>query len=153
MIVVSDTSAVTSLLQIGRAQLLADLYEHVAIPAAVERELRCHHPILPVFLSVSRVVDTTAVARLQLEIDRGEAEAIVLAKEIKADALLIDERIGRAVALREGVPIIGLVGVLIAAKRSALIPSLANLLDELEINADFRIAAHLKAGALRAVGE
>jgi predicted nucleic acid-binding protein len=39
MIVVSDTSAVTALLQVGEEGLLKQLYREVLIPEAVEKEL------------------------------------------------------------------------------------------------------------------
>jgi len=153
MIVVSDTAPITSLLQIGRERVLPDLYGNVIIPQAVERELRRAHLNLPAFLKIAAAQDREAVVRLQREIDVGEAEAIVVAKEVGADALLIDERRGRALARREGVPIIGLLGVLVVAKKKNLITSLAGVLTELEDIADFRFAALLKARALREVGE
>ena len=153
MIVVSDTSAITSLIQIERAELLADLFEQVVVPLAVERELRRRHSQLPAFVQARQVADVSGVRRLRRELDEGEAEAIVLAKETQADALLIDEKVGRAIALREGVPIIGLVGVLITARRSGAIAAMRPLLDALESKANFHISAELRADALRSVGE
>ena len=52
MIVVSDTSPLTSLLQIRKEGLLFELYGTVIIPGAVERELRRAHAELPMFLKV-----------------------------------------------------------------------------------------------------
>src|SRR3989442_663968 len=98
MIVVSDTTAITSLLQIGRCDLLRQLYHEVLIPEAVRDELIAAHPALPVFLRVERAEDRVRVSRLQIELDLGEAEAISLAKERGADLLLIDENEGRRVA-------------------------------------------------------
>jgi len=46
MIVVSDTSAVTSFLQIGRGELLSRIYVDIFIPEAVQRELLVTHPEL-----------------------------------------------------------------------------------------------------------
>ena len=153
MIVVSDTSPLTSLLQIGHEQLLPELYGNVIIPTAVERELRKAHSTLPPFLQVVSALDRETVARLETEIGEGEAEAIAVAKEVRADALLIDERRGRHVAQREGVPVIGLLGVLIVAKKRGLITRLAYVPDELESMADFRLSLDLKLRALREVGE
>src|SRR5688572_29836114 len=127
MIVVSDTTAITSLLQIGQCDLLAKLYREVLMPQAVSNELLVAHPILPAFLRVGTVRRQADVQRLQTDIDVGEAEAIILAKETAADLLLIDENEGRRVALREGLKIIGLLGVLVQAKRSGLISSVREL--------------------------
>ena len=153
MIVVSDTSAITSLIQVGRIRLLADLFTTVLVPPAVERELRVLHAHLPAFIQIRPVAETATLLRLCGEIHRGEAEAIVLAKETSADVLVIDERVGRAVARREGVAIIGLVGVCLTAKRAGLLDEVGPLLDELERQAQFRISPGLKARALRSVGE
>ena len=90
VIVVSDTSAITALLQIGRGVLLQELYHEVLIPEAVRDELLPAHPSLPPFLRCDRVADESEVQRLCVELDLGEAEAIVLAKERRADVLLMD---------------------------------------------------------------
>ena len=54
-------------------------------------------------------------------LDRGEADAIALAKELRADALLIDERQGRIIAKREGLTVYGTIGVLEAAAAQGLV--------------------------------
>jgi hypothetical protein len=66
------------------------------------------------------VSDAGEVKRLCDELDLGEAEAIALAHETRADVVLIDELNGRRIAKREGIPIIGLMGVLANAKMSGL---------------------------------
>jgi uncharacterized protein len=153
MIVVSDTSAITALLQVRKEALLADLYGQVLVPEAVQTELLQTHPHLPPFLRSVRVEAVAEVQRLSAELDLGEAEAIALAKELRADLLLMDELEGRRVALREGVPFIGLLGVLVQAKRAGHIASVRLLIAELESVADFRLSEEVKAVAFRNAGE
>ena len=107
MIVVSDTSAITSLIQVGRVELLAHLYGDIFIPEAVQMELLRTHLTLPKFIRSRGPANQSEVRRLSTELDLGEAEAIILAKEIGADYLLIDESDGRRVAIREGVRVVG----------------------------------------------
>ncbi len=79
MIVVSDTSVITALMQVEPSELLNQLYHEVLIPEAVRDELLPSHPVLPPFLRCEPVSDGREVHRLITELDRGEAEAIVLA--------------------------------------------------------------------------
>jgi len=153
MIVVSDTSVITALIQVGRQALLQDLYEIVLIPEAVHREFTSSHPILPGFLEVRAAADREKVAWLTTNLDLGEAEAIVLALESKADLLLIDEKVGRLAAVREGLAITGLMGVLVAAKRKNHIPSVRELVGQIETVAGFRVSEAVKLEAFRAAGE
>jgi predicted nucleic acid-binding protein len=153
MIVVSDTSPLTALITIGEQELLPQLFTEVVIPNGVRDELLRAHAVLPGWLRVGQVGDPVEAARLMEFVDRGEAEAIELAKELRADRLLIDERKGRLLAAREGVPVIGLLGVLLLAKRRGLIPSARVLLDRLELEAGIYLSADLKEEALRTVGE
>jgi len=153
MIVVSDTSAITALLQVDRAALLQQLYGEVLIPEAVRDELQRTHAALPPFVRCQHVLDAAHVQRLLGELDIGEAEAIVLAKESRADVLLIDDLEGRRVARREGVPFIGLLGVLVQAKQMGHIPSVRQLTAELERLAGFHLSAEVKEVAFRKAGE
>ncbi|HEX5219762.1 MAG TPA: DUF3368 domain-containing protein [Verrucomicrobiae bacterium] len=153
MIVVSDTSAITSLIQIGRATLLQQLYGQVLIPSAVHVELLRTHPQIPAFLEVKSAANRALVKQLTAELDPGEAEAIVLAKETNADLLLIDEKLGRQIALREGLHITGLIGLAVDAKHRKIISSVRELVARLETEAGFRVSENVKAEAFRLAGE
>ena len=153
MIVVSDTSCISNLLTVQHAHLLHLLFGEVIIPPAVEIELQRFHPDLPAFLKQASPQNTPLLSKLALELGAGEAEAICLACELKADRLLIDEKHGRKVALREGLAIIGIVGVLVTAKQKGFLLSIRALLDRLETEAGFRLSQAVRSSVLQAVGE
>lgn len=153
MIVVSDTSPLTALLTVGQADLLLKLFREVVIPEAVRTELlRCHSP-LPNWLRVLPVQNKSKAQSYAQLVDAGEAEAIALAEEIKADQLLIDERKGRRLAREQGLPVIGLLGVVLLAKQAKLIPSARVLLDSLDREAGIYLSDDLRNTALESVGE
>jgi len=83
----------------------------------------------------------------------GEIEALSLAVEQQASVLLMDERAGRAVALKLGLRCMGVLGILIEAKTRHLVPKLGPLLDRLEEGACFWISPSLHHQILRIVGE
>jgi hypothetical protein len=153
MIVVSDTSPLTALLTVGEADLLFRLFGEVIIPKEVQNELARSHASLPSWIRVEAVKNPAEAARLSQMVDKGEAEAIELAKELHADRLLIDERKGRRLAMQEGVPVIGLLGVVLLAKRQQLIPSARRFLERLDQEAGMYLAAEVRDQALRSVGE
>ena len=153
MIVVSDTSPITALLTIQKIDLLRLLYDDVKVPMAVAQELLAYHKTLPDFIQAVPVNKSPLLDQLKEQLDRGEAEAIVLAKELHADILLIDESLGREAARHEHLPIIGLMGILLIAKKKGLVVSMRDLIDRLEIEAGFYLSRQVKEKVLAVAGE
>jgi predicted nucleic acid-binding protein len=97
MIVVSDTSPITNLALVGHLDILQQLHSRIVISQAVAQEIAVVAPRLigaPDILTLDwvhtrQITDQVLVASLELELDRGEAEAIALAVELNAD-LFID---------------------------------------------------------------
>lgn len=78
---------------------------------------------------------------------------IELAKELHADRLLIDERKGRQLAIKAGLSVIGLLGVVLLARRNGLIPSARALIERLENEAGAYFSPNLIESALESAGE
>jgi hypothetical protein len=159
MIVVSDTSPILSLALIGRLELLRDLYAIVLIPDAVRSEIiatgQSGAPeVAQVDWIITRPTERDVVLKLLLrEVDRGEAEAIAVALQLKADILLIDERKARHLAAYLELGVAGLLDVLQEAKRRQLITSVKPVLDELIARARFRLSHKLYQRTLFTAGE
>lgn len=161
MIVVSDTSPLLSLARIGRLDLLERLYHQVLIPPVVFDEIKAgmDHSATTIpfdripWIQVARPRDIRHVDRLAADLDRGEAEAIVLAIERRADLVLVDERRGRRAATAAGLVVTGLLGVVVAAKRAGIVTEARPLLDELIQTARFWIGPALYARVLAELGE
>jgi hypothetical protein len=161
MIVVSNASPIINLAAVERLDLLRQLYGQVTIPQAVYDEMVVAGAGQPGATKVAtsgwiktrQVTNETVVAALRLELDPGEAEAIALAVELKADSLLLDERKGREIALRLGCKTVGLLGILVEAKHTGLVPAVKPIMDELIERAGFWITASLYDRVLQAVEE
>jgi hypothetical protein len=161
MIVVSNTSPIFYLSTISPLDLLYQLYEKIFIPRAVFNEIThvgntdISAVAVPFtdWIKIQAATDQEFIRRLRSTLDPGEAEAIALAVELKADRILIDERMGRAVATQVGLQVTGVLGVLIAAKRNNLIQEVKPLLEALIEQVGFWIDTQLYIEILRAVGE
>ena len=119
MIVVADTSPINYLILIEEIDILTKMYGRVVIPRAVREELvRPSAPEVvrnwigqsPAWLEVHTPANSpdTSLAAL----DPGERDAIMLAGELRADQLIVDDRQGRREAEKRGITVIGTLGVL-----------------------------------------
>jgi hypothetical protein len=146
---------------IGRLDLIERLYGSVNIPEAVADELAVALPEQfneqaiknLTWLKIHSVKNSQLTESLLLDLDAGEAEAIALSTEMKAGLLLLDERRGRNIAQRFGLKFIGLMGVLIEAKRKGHVPRVKPILDELIAMAGFWVDSRLYVRVLLEAGE
>ena len=126
ILVVADTSPIHYLVLIEAVGILPRLYDRVVLPSVVLAELthrnapspvRTWADALPPWAEVRMAAQVDLIGML----DPGEAEAIALAQELKADSLLLDEAEARQEARRLGLPVSGTVGVLEKAADRGLI--------------------------------
>jgi predicted nucleic acid-binding protein len=140
MIVISDSSCLINLNKIELLHILPKLFHQIVVPAAVFREITNNKAGLPVFteaekkgwIKVVQAKNDSLKRKLEEELDEGEAEAIIIAIELKADLLIIDELKGREIARQYNLNFTGLLGVLLTAKRKGFINSIQSVLAELK---------------------
>lgn len=161
VLVVSDTSVLLNLCRVSAEGLLPELFQEVWIPPAVAAEFsrlaesrpRFHGLMLPRWVRISPPVRVAAEVRACPDLDAGESEALSLALEWHADAVLIDEAAGRRAAGVLKVPFVGIAGVLLRAQKSGLIPAVRPVLARLREEAGFWLHPEFEAEVLRLAGE
>jgi predicted nucleic acid-binding protein len=148
MIVISDSSPLNYLVLVGQADLLAKLFAQVVIPPAVHSELQRESTPTIVRQWVTRPPDWLTVHNVTVPADSslgrlgaGEREAIALAEELHADAILIDERDGRRLAERRHLTVIGTLQILDTAAEEGMI-DFPTVLAELQ-KTTFRVSTRL----------
>jgi uncharacterized protein len=157
--VISDTSPLQYLHQLGQLHLLPHFYHQIIVPPTVERELAVGLSLgvaLPVPATLPwlrvRAPAPAQTVRLATTLGRGEREVLALALEIPDALVLMDDGQARRVGRLLGLTVTGTVGILARATREGLLPPLAPMLDRLAA-LGFRLSAEARATALRLVGE
>ena len=161
MIVVSNTSPLTNLAAVGKFDLLRHLYENLHIAEGVWAELNAEGKRWPGrdevaaadWIERHTVQNQDLVTALQRDLQRGEAETIALALELEADLVLLDEKEGRRAAKRQGLRVIGVVGLLIEAKANGQVAEVGPCLDRLRQEAGFYLSDTLYRHAIGIAGE
>lgn len=144
MLVVSDNSPVRYLRVLACDHVLPVLFGRILLPRAVLRELQ--HPHTPAvvrtwmaepstWLEIHPIVGPPDAGLARLE--AGEQEAIVLAQELQADIVLVDDGKARDLAIARGLRAMGTVGVLEQAAIQGLV-NLPEMLGRL-LTTNFRI--------------
>ena len=161
MIVISDTSPISNLVALGELAWLHVLFGQVVISQEVHQELMrdpkaiggAYDAIEAGWLEVHAVRDRSSVDRLLQTLHIGEASAIVLAQELAADFLLIDERSGARLASAAGLKTVGVLGILLEAKAAGLIKTVRPYLDRLRDEIGFWISKQVYEYVLNLAGE
>jgi len=151
-VIVADAGPLIALAKIGHLNLLHQMYGDVLIPSAIFKELAVDSQkpgtaILKTALSegklqIVEVRPSKEKSSLGLLLDPGEVEAILLAEQINCRFLLMDERKGRIVAKKRGIPTVGICGLLLLAKEEGFIPLVAPLLNKL-LDIGYRLSSQL----------
>lgn len=161
MIVVSNTTPLIGLAAIQRFDLLQHLFGEVYIPQAVygeavvagREEGGAKREVAGApWIRVVSVKDHLAVEVLLDELDTGEAEAIILSRELNADLVLMDERKGRRKLAQLEMNKIGTLGILLLAKQKGLLGVIRPEIEKLQAHS-FRMSQDVIDAVLKQANE
>lgn len=157
--VISNTSPMQYLHQLGLMHLLPALVSQVIVPPAVVAELAAGRALgidLPDPTNVQWVVIRSPISAPALSLAAGlgpgEREVLALALESSDAIVILDDQLARQIAGTLGLRMIGTLGILLDAKKRGLISEVAPLLEQLQ-NLRFRIAPQTRAAVLKLAGE
>lgn len=157
--VISNTTPLQYLHQIGCLDLLKHLYQRVIVPQAVADELRQGELKGIDLPALSRLnwLTVQPVAALDLQrvsaaLDAGEREALALALGRRDPLLLLDDAAARRHAKSLGLRFTGTLGLMVRAKHAGHITTVAPYLDQLD-NAGFYLRPEVRVLVLRQAGE
>jgi len=136
MKVVANTTPLISLASIGKLELLKDIFGEILIAEAVYNEIKAkqgygYNEIDTDYIKVQRIKGIAYRDFLLNQLDLGETETIILAKELDADFVIIDENIAYKIAKSSELNVVRTLSILLRAKEKGLIPTLKPLLDEM----------------------
>jgi predicted nucleic acid-binding protein len=149
--VVSNSSPLIALEQIGQLHLLEALFGEVWVPTAVVNEVAMTVS-LPSNVQTRPVNNLLAAAVLKTTLGGGESEAITLALQEKARLIILDDRPARRMAESLGLQVIGTLGLLTTAKKRGLISAIKPFIDALDTH-HFHVAPELIRRVLLDAGE
>ncbi|GHV92185.1 hypothetical protein AGMMS50268_26880 [Spirochaetia bacterium] len=138
-LIISDTSCLIALTNIGRLDLLKELCKIVYITPEVAAEFG---EILPDWIQVIPVKDVLKVKTINNILDLGESTAIALALETQNSLLILDDGKARRFAKNIGLTMTGTLGLLITAYKAGILVDFDMVIADLR-KEDFRIPANI----------
>ncbi len=156
----ADSGPLIALAKCHQLTLLSKVFGEIHLPEAVLREVT-GNSALPGALAVAEFVRESGrvhpdkndeyYRNFRIVLDEGESQALSLARALQC-GILLDDRRGRLIAAEQGIPLFGLLGVLLEAKRLGFIEAVSPIVDHLLAH-DYRLSAKLVAAVLCEAGE
>ena len=157
--VVSNSTPIIVLANVGRQDLLKDVYGEVVIPEAVRHEVLAKRDDAarfllsrPAWVRTEVAPEPDEVSLMRARLHAGEVEAIMLAKSTDADLVILDDNAAKKVAKHLGLGVTGTLGVLVRAKREGCLDDVSRVFDELE-RLGFYMSERVKRAVLTRAGE
>ena len=136
--VISNTTPLIALADIGCFDILQKIYEEIMIPAAVLEEVKSEPAKTLVtnndFIRVFPVADSQVKKMFSSRLHAGEIEVMLLAEEKQADLLIMDDNSAKKMAKFLGFNVTGTLGVLLKAKNKGYINEIQPFVDKLQDN-------------------
>lgn len=157
--IVVNTSPWIALSICGQIPLLEKLYTNICIPLHVKEEImaggRNSFGVYELetceWVRIEKVNDIEKV-KLLYDLEQGEAEVIILAKEKGIQHVLIDEKVARLQAKVLGLNVIGTLGILLMAKKNGLLNAIKPAIAKIQENGIW-IRDEIVIGILKNAGE
>ena len=113
--VIVNSTPLIALCQIGRLSLLKFIFDEVVVPTSVYNEVVVRGKNRPGaaelenadWIVVKAPQEKPSLSPMLLGLDQGEMDVILLAQELEADWVLVDEKLGRKVAEAVGLRVKG----------------------------------------------
>lgn len=145
-VVIADSSCLIGLAKISRLALLPALFGRITLAPAVWHEVVVQgqgrsgsaEVQNASWIDVTEVRDMQAVEILRHELGAGESQSVVLAQELRASLVILDDARARRKAQQLGLPIAGTAALLHRAEELALIADALAAIDELR-SVGFRV--------------
>jgi uncharacterized protein len=158
-LVISNTSPLLYLHQIGCLSILQTLYTQVIVPQAVQSELLVGQqqgvdvPEISQYEWLQlRSVATVASMPNVIDLGPGEAEVIGLGIENPGSRLILDDQLGRQIARFHRLTFTGTLGVLIKAKQLGHVSTIRPLIEQLQ-RSGMWLSESVIADVLKLAGE
>lgn len=142
--IIVNSTPLIALAKVNKLEILKGMYEHIIIPGAVYREVTEKDDVAAQRIEAAR--EWIEVRKVDSNLDRrmykaklhdGEVEVMLLAQEIGADAVVIDDGAARKTAEYLGLPLTGTLGVMIKAKQRGLLEAVMPVVQQMEQNGIF----------------
>lgn len=138
--IISNTTPIITLLSISKLNILKEIYGEIIVPYGVFEEIEqgvhknFYRNLSKVdWIKIKSITNKNSLKYVH-ELDKGEAEVIILANEISADLVIIDEKLGREYAKHFGLKLTETIGILLKAKELKLINNIKSLLATMKKN-------------------
>lgn len=152
--VIVNSTPLIILGKIGELEILKNLYGEIIIPRAVFEEVTVKSDAIKTcsWIKIFEVQDKSNRKIYQSKLHDGEVEVMMLAKEISADLLIIDDNAAKKTAKFLGFIVTGTLGILLKAKTKKIISEIRPILEKMQ-DENFYISKEIIKLVLKTAGE